>query len=238
VDIISAMLNLTRPEIPCYKSRYYTLFDAMEGNGEVPYLGPGKGFEQLLDLNVNNQLNNVLVSMANHEHFIERCAANQNHSVSDLLIMADHRNIIQYRLLSLSSSIMLTTYGDCVYELCRLTALLYSAHVTFPIPGNRELKHHLLSSIKNVLEICDRQYSMIYALRITVWAMFIAGACAFGFGEETYFVQKISALEPTRLWSNWPEFESFLNDFLWLPSACGRAGQWLWKSIKETGSGC
>ncbi len=105
--------------------------------------------------------------------------------------IADCRNLVQHRLLSLPTSAdppsfileddnSNPTWALRVYQTCRMTALLYSISVTFPVSWPASQRQQLLLVLREELSAVDqlRGEGDVGVLGVLLWSTVMGGIAA------------------------------------------------------------
>jgi hypothetical protein len=154
----------------------------------------------------------------------------------------DCRYILQHRLFSLPDSpyppfLILEnelnpgeninlTVG--IYLSCRLAALLYSIHVTYPFPRTIRLRQILVPALQDNINMHEPRVHDAQVLKILLWCAMVGGILAEGSDRRQWFVAKINKLCSLLTVENWTTMVSLLKSFAWLDSACNQAGRTIW----------
>lgn len=116
-----------------------------------------------------------------------------------------------------------------LYEAVRLTSMLYSIMITFPIPRSRSLRELLVREIMDALLVgsfLDEPGSP--CLRVALWCITIAGISAFETSYEIWYLEAIPKLASClEIWT-WTQAEESLQQFVWLKCSCSQAGEEFW----------
>ena len=146
-------------------------------------------------------------------------------------MICDQRNLIQYHLMSFPPARSLTG-ANPFYEVCRISAIIYSVGVTFPLPGAGAPFASLARTLKTELQVlgpcCD--WPSLDA-NILVWLLTLGGIAATGLSERKWFVVALARQARRALLCQWQELKQALKATLWLDSACDRAGEQLWTEV-------
>lgn len=156
--------------------------------------------------------------------------------------LGDCRNLLQHRLFSLPNSrqtpfLILENEPNAgkdisityaIYVSCRLTALLYSIHVTYPLPRTIRLRQILLPELQSNMNKHEAAVHDAQVLKILLWCAMIGGMVAEGSDQRRWFVAKISKLCSLLKVENWTTMVGVLKSFAWLDSACNQAGRAVW----------
>jgi hypothetical protein len=156
--------------------------------------------------------------------------------------LGDCRSMLQHRLFSLPDSCnspflilenqlnsgenISLTVG--IYLSCRLAALLYSIHVTYPFTGTIRLRRILLPALQDNINMHEPRVHDAQVLKIFLWCAMIGGILAEGSDQRQWFVAKISKLCCLLKVENWTTIVSLLKSFAWLDNSCNRAGRTIW----------
>lgn len=153
-----------------------------------------------------------------------------NTNLSDLM---DMRSTVQHRLLSLPA--FQDTLGemqqDYIYEVYRLSLLLYSIAVIYPIPVQKNIRHRLVVELQNALNkssssVCWRQFP-----EGLFWPLYFGAIAASHTPERQWFIEQICNLNITLGLKTWIDARDIMNSFLWLDSACEPGGKVVWAEI-------
>jgi hypothetical protein len=150
--------------------------------------------------------------------------------------IARTRTGIQKRLLLLPPDEelgIMPLFSPCLYEPCRLTGLIFSIAVVYPVPKTyamlRSLSLRLKASIEKSEISRSRSSEVQYVL---LWILMLGGIAALDKAERPWFVSQLAALVRI-LEIDWDGVEEILESFLWLESACGSGGRLLWSEVME-----
>ncbi|KAL3491478.1 hypothetical protein BJX62DRAFT_237082 [Aspergillus germanicus] len=160
-------------------------------------------------------------------------------NASDVRMMCDQRNLIHYHLLSLppADHILNPEQTSGVYEACRISALIYSVGVLFPIPAVGSPIQRLAILLQQELAGKDLfgEYSKGNDYSLIIWILAMGSIAASNIpAERAWFVQKLAEVNSQAAISSWTQFKSLLKSILWLDCACDRAGEKLWHELKST----
>jgi hypothetical protein len=158
--------------------------------------------------------------------------------------IADSRNKLTHRTLSLPSAKDLEfsqkiaivsdeEYRNLeVYEACRLTAVLYTIMVVFPLPRSKRARDHLMPRIRGALECIDPYSVKEEICGLLFWCLAVAGVAADGYPSRDWFLRRLLPVSSILKIENWSETEKFLEKFAWLRCACSQAGLSFWEEAK------
>lgn len=152
----------------------------------------------------------------------------------DLRQLSDRRNLIQHRLMSLQPTSQCDAVQVNLSEACRLSTIILSVGVIFPLSGNEAPFIRLSDMLKAELEYCgalavlsERQYT-----NTLIWILTLGGIAATRTPSRSWFVDKLSTV-PLTSTTRWLEVSKRLQAMLWLGSACDYAGERLWKEVES-----
>ncbi|KAK5698616.1 hypothetical protein LTR97_006262 [Elasticomyces elasticus] len=150
-------------------------------------------------------------------------------------MLVDVRNAAQYRLLSLPSWEELkeddrTVRSRTAYELCILTAVLYSNAVIFPLPLNTGWHSRLITRIRDTIEHSALSSSSSDTSML-IWSLFIGGIAAYRSHDRAWFEMNLqAALARARIY-RWNDAEMLLTAFMWSRVACSMGAAVLWDAL-------
>lgn len=147
--------------------------------------------------------------------------------------IVDRRTAIQHGLLSLrpgSEMEPATSPSLSVYECCRLTALIYSTAVVFPIPNSWKALQKLVKELKTAIGQTEMIYDDCNA-NLLLWMLVLGGTAAEGKQERPWYVEQLGYYARTKGIEDWEDVEDTMHEFLWLSSACRPAGMKLWAEV-------
>jgi hypothetical protein len=157
--------------------------------------------------------------------------------------MADNRNWVLHRLLSLPSmsATALLSQIDFLsedfhsailcFEACRLTATMYCIHVTFPVPRSTYARRLLLPQMKESIgkiHLAAREQALGELL---LWCVVVGGIAASGQPERTWFATQLFNVSTSLDLTKWSDAKVVLRKFAWLDSACSRGGAAFWNEV-------
>jgi hypothetical protein len=191
---------------------------------------PGSGFNELLLMAqpVHQRLVNVFSHVGELSYAMD-IISTQSHSPRLLELLADSRDLVHHRLFSLPNEDdapgqILSLDGQSTrqnqsmefYLTCRLAALLYATHVTFPIPRSSVVRSVLLQSLCPKLQfLADRGFLsplFLWCTSVALVALDETGP----FAEVLGHFQKVSRnLHITTL----PSLLNLLHLFAWSDTA-------------------
>jgi hypothetical protein len=147
--------------------------------------------------------------------------------------LCDQRNLIQWHVLSLPAASQLAMdflTSHPLYETCRISAVIFSLGVTFPLPPENAPLSILAKLLR--VELCRFEDDMIWscpvAIRVLCWALTLGGMAAEGARDREWFVSKLKAISPRHALSGWVAVKSVLKSVVWLDCACEFGGNKLW----------
>jgi hypothetical protein len=206
----------------------------------------GRGFECLSKLGCNDDIVQTFRDLADFSATLYAYHDGMIHDAS-VSRLADTRNEITHRILCLPplediekdqelyAREMTSTNDMKLYEACRLTAILYSAMISFPLPRSRRARGVLIPAIKQALNQVnpygkDRDFS-----RIFFWCAILAGISAYGTTIEEWFQERVATLSVNLKIASWEDAEEILESFAWLNCACSKAGSEFWDEAVSEG---
>ena len=168
------------------------------------------------------------------------------HVMSDVTVAFDHycrgeadfpklmhivisRNSIQHGLLSLPHLPTNNSSEDnCIYEVCRIAALIFSDMVLFPLPSGTGTREKLVHSLMRPLGSCRLLSSWERYPSLLLWATILGGIAVKEPQKRTWFVRQLSNAVIKQTESAWPLVRNILSTFLWWHVVCDQRGAEFW----------
>jgi len=151
-------------------------------------------------------------------------------------LLCDHRNIIQWHIMSLLPLVQLDsshaiTYP--LYESCRLALIIFGVGVTFPLPPQSTPLKTLGRMLKLELQLHqhEAQNSSPSALNLYMWILTLGCITTTNSPERDWFIDQLRLHIACHGPSTWNDFRAELKSILWLDSACGMAGKIIWNDV-------
>jgi hypothetical protein len=148
-----------------------------------------------------------------------------------LSALVSARNIVQIRLQALPRMQPNGTEAERITELCRITLLLYSDMVLFPLP-DIGYKAKLCQKAAEVLKQLQKHHWTQYRHMLT-WLL-VLGTIAMT-GRPAEYNWWLSQMQDRCLhfFSGWQEVRKCLLKHLWWDDVCGNAGETVWNKAME-----
>lgn len=240
-DILTATCNLTRPtwsygsyaqHVPEAKVTKQWRDRVQSANHPLKDLG--SGFFKLhgwLPAEHATKMQEIFVDMADYtratQDFLLGPPEDRNSA-----IMADQRNSLQHRLMSLKRLDEDGFYEKDVYDLCWYAAVAYSMIVVFPLSPKAAKFDRLARLIKEKMLNKIVLKTWTTGPDLVVWNTVIGALCAVGSPYRSWFVHVLQAQAQQLSISSWLELKMRLMDFLWLPLASDTDGEMLWAEVE------
>ncbi|KAL3460971.1 hypothetical protein BJX64DRAFT_261826 [Aspergillus heterothallicus] len=221
------------------------------GDTEKPraFPAPGSAFHELSSLcpPLQQDITSVFIQLGEYSAVVQHLASTKC-SDEALDLLGDSRNLIHHRLLSLpdendptelvfndphaettleKNKLVLSQH---IYHTCRLSALLYALHVTFPIPRFR-------ATARNILRDLYPRIEWLRARKITrpllLWCVAIVLSVLGdeGSAESRTLVPYMTTLLKKSDIDSVPKLLLFLVPFAWVDVAAGSDWERLWERI-------
>ena len=150
-------------------------------------------------------------------------------------VLIEARNSLQHQLVSLAPNKDLDEGDEAaclrdIYECCRLTALLYSNAVVFPIPTQTGWYLWFIARLQTLHSRSDTLKKSEYN-SVSIWSLYISGIAALRTKSCAFFVAALREALQTAGLRSWPEVREVLIRFLWTDRACGYGGAMLWDKL-------
>lgn len=240
-DILTATCNLTRPtwtygsyaqHVP--EARATEQWREKVQSPDHPLKDLGSGFFKLhgwLPAEYATKLQEVLLDMADYtratQNFLLGPPEERNSA-----IMADQRNSLQHRLMSLKRLVNDVFYEQDVYDMCWYAAVAYSMIVVFPL-SPKAAKFDRLARLMNE-KMLNKTVMKAWTTGpdLVIWHTVIGALCAIGTSHRAWFVQVLRAQARQLHITSWLELKSTMLDHLWLPLASDIDGEILWTEVE------
>lgn len=121
-----------------------------------------------------------------------------------------------------------------IYECCRLTFLIYSVAVVFPVPNSHSVLQELVRRLTVVMGILDIRTFGVELGGVLLWMLVLGGIAALDTPERHWFTWQLAWIVRRLDRDDWEGVEDILGSFLWLDSACGQGGRLLWSEAMAT----
>jgi hypothetical protein len=194
----------------------------------------GQGFLELDPSSITREVLDVLQAMSNLTIDIESYCQGAP-ATSDLVTLTNERNKIQHTLLSLPTYEELSPFqvsSPCFYESIRLTSLVYSLAVIFPLPAIRSTHQQLATLLKSVLAAPNAARYWKEFPSLLLWCLTLGGIAASSTQCRNWYVQNIMALSTQMGLYAWQDITNEMKRYLWLESACDVSGRELWMEVR------
>lgn len=155
--------------------------------------------------------------------------------------IGDYRNLVQHRLLSLPTandlreSILVDRIASQatlnLYDACRMTTLLYSTHVTFPIPRTTSQREDLVTTHRSKLLATGphiRQNTQ--ALELLLWCSVIGGIASEHGTHRNWYMTEVKKLSSLCGVKSCLQLMETMKRFAWMEEACQACACVLWNA--------
>jgi len=233
-DILATSKTLSSPQLP---------FMSLQGDinptlQEQLGFGPTEledGFMRLCDIGFTTELAEVYQAMKTYLSMVKRY---EKSSIIDPH-MCDHRNIVQYHLLSLLPAKDFNEefrQTHPVYEACRLAGLIFGVGVIFPLSAQTAPFQTLVIQLQAELKSSDMEsrWRSRDSIGVLFWVLTLGGIAATGYPERTWFVATLGRFISCSGLSSWQDLKQVLELMPWLDSACGNGAQQLWDELENS----
>ena len=196
---------------------------------------PGRGFSELVPGGLPLEAHNVFVDLAIVDWLMAEYRTRRfNEADTGNLINA--RDAIQHRLLSIPSWYELEqTEKDgrysAVYECCRITAVLYSHCVMFPLPAQSDGIQKPLKELRRILEITKLNNWTEEVFPMLTWCLLVCGIAAYRTHHKQFFVRSLSAVLTRSRVLSLHVAQRIAQQFIWSHCACERGAVVLWDEL-------
>ena len=184
------------------------------------------GFLPLLPLGMTNDVLNIVLDSSDviirFQHYARGTLKNP-----DLQSLFSQKNRQHHALLSLPPAstveLGLEQKARPIYDCVRLTALLFSSCVLFPLPASTGTVQRLVKMIKTSVEDLPLETVLDSAAPMVLWVL-ILGAISCDIMTEqdtkTWYNRRLEAILRLTGAKSWPQIKRMLVTFLWMDGAC------------------
>jgi len=237
-DIITSMNSASKPTFPPLRihETYITAVRAWATSPSRKFIQKlGSKFWNIQDYGMTDAMLQLFDAMGSLTIAIDHYLKGEPDGLT-VGEIARTRTAIQKRLLLLPSDeefSIIPLFSPCLYEACRLTALIFGIAVAFPIPKTYAMLRTLSLRLKESIEKSEISRSTSSeVLHVFLWMLILGGIAALDKAERPWFVSQLITLVRI-LEIDWDGVEEILESFLWLESACGSGGRLLWSEVME-----
>lgn len=235
-DVLHSSANASKPLFPpiwdvplllaVMDSALQPFSDDVEGRGFANRVPGGLPVGALTTLQRLSMIDKLL------DNFSGRTA-----SVSEDITLAQLGNALQHELLSLppwqaldekdQQSCYLVPYG-----ICRITSMLYSNGVIFPIAPSARWLEKLLRQLRSLLETSNRSEWDQSTTPMLIWSLFIAGMAAYWTSHRAFLVTHLRSTLAMVSITSWDAAKPVLQEYLWRDDACEHGAAILWNIVQ------
>lgn len=241
-DVVEATKRLSKPTL----EHFYPFRPEITTNPspiketEHPLCLMGTGFnalEAVMPLNDRDDVYAVLHRLRTYTLKMDDFVENRPNAVS-LGVLGDERNFAQHSLMQLHAYegdfyLAPSASRDLFFELCHLSAIIYSITVTFPLPRTSILLARLSALIKSRLLQPDFGVRWLRDPRLTLWIIVMTALLDLPGESRQWLVVVLDRLCQTLRVRNWSDMRSILMTFLWYGKVADDAGRRLWDEIES-----
>jgi hypothetical protein len=252
-DLLLSAANLRKPTFPATSPTGKSVhFERLEGFFKYPWefsksISYGSGFHCISALKYPGYEYAHMSTFLDLGNFCGTLHAYHEGLLREISIsrIADSRNKLTHQVLSLpqardlefsqrTANVSDVEYHHLeVYEACRLTAMLYTIMVVFPLPRSRHARDYLIPLIRNALD-CVAPYTSTQEVRgLYFWCLVVTGVAATGYPVRDWFLRRLPRVTSYLKIESWTEAEKFLEKFAWLRCACNQAGLTFWADAER-----
>jgi hypothetical protein len=191
----------------------------------------GSDFSRYLHAGLTPELAEVFQDMHSYTIMVDLYSRGIMRNPS-MCVMADRRNSIQFRLLSLPSAKELGGdhfQGRDVYESCRIAAIIFSLLIIFPLPPVNAPLQLLARSLSHVLAASDLHENWKSAPELLLWILML-GAVASG-NEKWWFITIAHRTGIAAEIRGGRSLKQVLESVMWPNFDCGVDSEALWNEV-------
>ncbi|KAK3117410.1 hypothetical protein LTR53_001249 [Teratosphaeriaceae sp. CCFEE 6253] len=235
-DLIVVSQSLARPRLPNVWTNKALIASLMLDHG----VGAGNGFVEHVPGGLPAEMLSTLTYLSAADRALGHLRGKRV-SDNDAARLRFAVNDVHHRVMSLQAWAELDddnrgTSHPAIYECCRLTAVLYSNAVLFPLPVASGWHLELLRRLRLLIESAGTSTWMGDTSSLLIWSSCIACVAAFGTRELEFFA---AILRQGLMWSDVTSFEDMrdiVQDYLWTDSACKPGARMIWDELNLGGA--
>lgn len=151
-------------------------------------------------------------------------------SAPSLPALVRARTAVQHRLTSIRPVDMLQATPDQrIFEICRITLLIFSNMVFFPLPQTTGVNVRLVTNLRFAINTTIAQ-PWIHQTDLVTWALMIGGIAAETTKHRRWFVL---TFQDKLVWhvEDWDEVQMVLEGYLWWDYTCAHPGRIYWNEV-------
>ncbi|KAL4909850.1 hypothetical protein BDW74DRAFT_44791 [Aspergillus multicolor] len=233
--LVNSTLTLSRPQIPFFSVYGHEVSDLAFNFDYDPLQFEYETLE-FVQMGLSPELAFAFQGMKMYTSAIQEYI-NGEIGGFDPRLICDLRNLVHFHVLALPPANQLhTSQHGPLYEACRISALIYSTGVLFPIPAVGSPHGRLATLLQQ--ELADTNFYDKSATggnhNFLVWISAMGSVAASNSLERRWFVQKLAELNSHMSISHWNGLKLILKSILWLDCACDKAGEELWEDISAS----
>lgn len=236
--------SLSKPAFPPLQRSQIWIQDLIKwakSPPRMPSIPLGRGFKPYLERGTTSEMLDLFEAICALTMGIEQYLIGQPDGLS-LAEIARARGTCQNRLLSLappSDVTLICPKMACgIYEAVKWTAWIYGIAVIFPIPRSFNAFKELAQRQRTAIELWEIDSHEGNASELLLWMLMLGGIAVLDQPEGAWFVDRLVGCSLSLDIQDWAGVEEVMGKFLWLSSACGPSGRYLWKtSVEKSGIG-
>jgi hypothetical protein len=232
-DIVCASMELIQPGYPTRhpldslvaSCKHIMDMDALELSRTL-----GQGFRILLQNGLQKDLRETLESISEITVALGHYQRGGRYapSLSDIIAA---RTITQHRPLSLAPPFSdIPQPDECIYNATRVSALIYSDMVLFPLPPQAGVKPKLADMLRRALDCCTIQSCWRGGShpRLLLWTGVVGGIAASSTSQKPWYASRLHKLSTKLRIYDWELIKKILSSFLWWDYICEEPAKRLW----------
>ena len=151
--------------------------------------------------------------------------------------IADRRNFIQYRLVSLDPAYEfheLFLDSHKTYEPCRLAAMIYGMLVIYPLPAANRPFNRLCGLLKIALIDSDLQNGTWQLCpEMLLWVLVLGAMASRDLEQRPWFVSVLQDTVNALGISSWLSLKEIMVSVMWMDCVCDIGGQAVWDEVVQ-----
>ena len=233
IDLLESSCELSKPRFPCFWDVEVNVFLDSGIYGGICKRPPGRGF-----FNIPGDLPPSAVTAFTDLALVDLMMTRHNYAPRESFVpmLLAARNASIHRLLCVPAWEDLKGFEKertdlIAYEVCRVTAILYSNAVLLGIPPHNGWHKMFIERLRILLEVSKCTTWAEDVSGFWVWALFVGGITSYRSPHRSFFKNALHELLLSLGLPSWQSVRSRLQEFLWSDAACEHGAIVLWDTL-------
>jgi hypothetical protein len=158
-------------------------------------------------------------------------------SAAQTKVMYSTMNALQYDLLNLPpwhdlDRIDQASSDQALYDICKLTAIIYSNGVLFGLPAQSGWHTRLSQSLRDLFDTSSLANWPEAKTDFSIWCLCVGALAAFRSPDRDFYECALREVLQRKKLTVWVRIEAILADFMWSHAACRHGAAVLWQAVR------